>query len=116
MEALLGTTIGVFAGVTVCLTGFAAYMTGQALAQGWRPAWQIAPYCLLLGGADRFLVWGLFKGDALLPSGYIIDTAVIGAICAGAYRLTLARRMTRQYPWLYERAGPFAWRRRGSGR
>ena len=34
MEALLGTTIGVFAGVTVCLTGFAAYMTGQALARG----------------------------------------------------------------------------------
>lgn len=114
MEALLGTTVGVFVGVTVCLTGFAAFMTGQALAQGWRPAWQIVPYCLLLGAADRFLVWGLFKGAGLLPSGYVIDTAVIMAICAAAYRLTLARRMTAQYPWLYERTGPFGWRRRGS--
>jgi len=116
MEGLLGTSMGVFLGVTVCLTGFASFMTGQALAQGWRSAWQIVPYCLLLGAADRFLVWGLFKGDALLPSGYIIDTAVIAAICAAAYRLTLARRMTRQYPWLYERVGPLAWRLRRSAR
>jgi len=32
-----------------------------------------------------------------------------------AYRLTLARRMTVQYPWLYERTGIFTWRNRKSG-
>ena len=31
MESLLGTTPGVFLGVTVCVMGFAAFMTGQTL-------------------------------------------------------------------------------------
>ena len=29
MESLLGTSIGVFVGLTLCVMGFAAYMTGQ---------------------------------------------------------------------------------------
>ncbi|WP_375731230.1 DUF6867 family protein [Azospirillum sp. B506] len=28
----------------------------------------------------------------------------------------MARRMVNQYPWLYERAGPFAWRERTPAR
>lgn len=113
MEAAIGTSVWVFVGVTLCLSGFAAFMTGQALAASWRPAWHMVPYCLLLGGADRFLVWALFKGDALLWSGYAIDTLAIATLCAFAYRLTLARRMVDQYPWLYERTGPFGWREKG---
>ncbi|WP_338019209.1 DUF6867 family protein [Azospirillum doebereinerae] len=34
------------------------------------------------------------------------------------HRIAIARRMVNQYPWLYERNGPFAWRERvgaGSG-
>jgi hypothetical protein len=27
-----------------------------------------------------------------------------------AYRAALTRRMLIQYPWLYERVGPFEWR------
>lgn len=111
---VLGTSLGVFLGLTVCLVGFAGFMTGQALANAWRPAWHVVPYALLLGVADRFLVWGLFQGDALLVTGYMIDTAVILAIAAASYRLTLARRMTSQYPWLYERTGPFSWREKGT--
>jgi hypothetical protein len=45
-----------------------------------------------------------------LLSGYLIDTAVIMAVAISAYRLTLARRVTAQYPWLYQRTGPFSWR------
>lgn len=112
MEPLLGTTIPVFVGVTVVLTGFAAFMTGQALATTWKPLWQVLLYCLLLGLADRFLVWALFQGQMLLFSGYVIDTAVIMAVAISAYRLTLARRVTAQYPWLYKRTGPFTWRAR----
>jgi ABC-type uncharacterized transport system permease subunit len=110
MEALLGTTIPVFVGVTVILAGFAAFMTGQALATTWKPLWHVLLYCLLLGLADRFLVWALFQGQMLLLSGYLIDTAVIMAVAISAYRLTLARRVTAQYPWLYQRTGPFSWR------
>ena len=85
-------------------------MTGQALANTWRPAWQMLPYGLMLGFADRFLVWGLFGGDGLSVSGYVIDTAYLIAVGFAAYRLTRARRMVTQYPWLYERAGPFGWK------
>jgi hypothetical protein len=112
MEALIGTTLPVFFGVTVFLVGFAAYMTGQALASTWRPLRQVFLYSLLLGFADRFLTWALFQGELLLWSGYLVDTGVIFAITLLAYRLTLARRMTAQYPWLYERASVLTWRKK----
>ena len=115
MEYLLGTSIPVFIAVTVCLIGFAAFMTGQALAVTWKPIWQVVAYCILLGVADRFLTWALFQGELLSPTGYVIDTVVIIGIAVTAYRLTLARRMTVQYPWLYERTGIFTWRSRKSG-
>ena len=113
MAALLGVPdLLVTLFVTAIIVGFAAFMTGQALANTWRPAWQMLPYGLMLGFADRFLVWGLFGGDGLSVSGYAIDTAYLIAVGVAAYRLTRARRMVTQYPWLYERAGPFGWRDR----
>jgi len=109
MVELLGTSWPVFIGMTVILTGFASFMTGQAVANTWHPMWHVVPYAVLLGVADRFLIWSLFDGKALL-SGFVIDTLVILAIAAVAYRLTLARNMAGQYPWLYERTGIFTWR------
>jgi hypothetical protein len=113
MEELLGTTWPVFIGMTVLVMGFASFITGQGLANTWRPIWQIVPYSVLLGGADRFLTWGLFQGELFLLSGYVIDTLVLLLIALLAYRLTQARKMVVQYPWIYERAGPFRWRQKG---
>lgn len=97
--------------ITVILVGFAAFMTGQAIANTWRPAWQMIPYGLMLGFADRFLIWGLFDDtDGLSVTGYLIDTAFLLAVGFAAYRMTLARVMVKQYPWLYDRAGLFGWR------
>lgn len=110
MQDILGTTLPVFIGVTVIMLGFAAFMTGQALAGTWRPMWQAVPYCLMLGGADRFLTWGLFQGELLLLSGYVVDTLVLVAIALFAHRLTLAHKMVTQYPWIYERTGLLSWR------
>lgn len=110
METLLGTTLPVFIAITVSIMGFAAYMTGQGLAKTWRPVWQLAGYCILLGAADRFLIWGLFEGDGFLVSGYLVDTGVLFVISLVAYRMTQANLMVTQYPWLYERTGPFTWR------
>ncbi len=112
MAALLGVPdllITLF--VTVIMVGFAAFITGQALASTWRPMWQMIPYGIMLGFADRFLVWGLFDHvDGLSISGYAIDTAYLIAVGLAAYRLTQARKMVTQYPWLYERTGRFGWR------
>ena len=110
MEAILGTTLDVWIGVTVVLTGGAGYMTGQAIARTWRPLWQVVAYSLLLALVSRFFVYALFDGYMLLASGYIIDAAVIMAIGLFAFRLNRVQMMVTQYPWLYERAGPLGYR------
>jgi hypothetical protein len=110
MDMLLGTTPDVFLGLTVILFGGAAFMTGQALAETWRPRWHAIPYAVLLGAGARFLTFALFEGTLLSVSGYVIGTAILLAVCLGAYRVTQVRRMVVQYPWLYERAGMFNWR------
>jgi len=101
----------VFIGITVILFGFASLMTGQALASTWRPAGWVVLYALLLGFADRFIVWSLFGGSLLSPTGYLVDTAVLLAIGLVSYRVTQVRKMVSQYPWLYQATGPFFWRR-----
>lgn len=113
MESLLGTSWAVFIGMTVVVMGFAAYMTGHALASTWKPLWQAVAYSALLGFADRFLTFALFDGELLSLSGYLIDTAVLVIVSLFAYRLNQAHKMVRQYPWLYEREGLFTWRRKG---
>jgi hypothetical protein len=115
LHELFGGSIGDFIGVTLVLFGGAAFMTGQALAGTWRPLWQIFPYGLLLAAADRFFSWGLFGGELLSVSGFIVDALIIIAVGAAAYRLTQTHKMTTQYPWIYERAGLFAWRVRDGG-
>ncbi|NIA67086.1 hypothetical protein HBA54_00605 [Pelagibius litoralis] len=115
MIALLGTSLPVFIAVTLFLGGGAAFMTGQALSAHWRPVWQAVGYSMLLGLADRFIIFSLFGGELLSLSGYVIDTAVIMAVALLSYRATRARTMVAQYPWLYERAGPFGWRERRAG-
>ncbi len=98
--------------MTVVLFGGAAAMMGQALARNWRPAWQLALYGALLAAADRFLLYALFGAGLLSPGGYAAAAAILIAAAGASYRLTQAARMVAQYPWLYERAGPFGWRER----
>ncbi len=107
---ILGVSLPVFVGVTVVMLGFAAFMTGQACANTWRPMRQLLPYAALLGCLNRFLAYALFQGELLLWSGYVVDVIALLSIAVLGYRLTLVRRMTEQYPWLYERADPLRWR------
>ena len=104
-------SLPVFLGLTVILFGGCAFMTGQALAATWRPWWQIIPYGLMMGAADRFLGYALFGGELLSVGGWLFDSTVIILVAAAAFRLTRARRMAEQYPWLYRRDGLFGWRR-----
>jgi len=111
--------MGVFIGLTVVLFGFAAFQMGQALASTWRPVWHNVPYGLLLAFADQFLVMRcssttcLRSSDWALTSGCFSGIAVyIIAVALFAYRVTLARKMVQQYPWLYLRSGLLSWRER----
>ncbi len=110
--ALFGASPGAFLGLTFLLFGGAALATGRALARHWRPLWQVLPYALLLGLGDRFLLYALFDGELLSASGYVLGALVLLLFGLLAYRVTQVRLMLRQYPWLYESAGPLRWRAR----
>ena len=110
MNAVLGTEPLAFFGMTVILFGLAAAATGRALARQWRPARQIVPAILLLAIASRFLHYALFAAPLDSLSGLLIAAAVLGLIMAIAFCHARARKMVRQYPWLYEPSGPLGWR------
>ena len=112
IDDLLATNLAVFVGLTLVLFGGAAFLSGQALANGWKPPLTGVFYCALLAFADMFLVYGLFDGDGTLIVGYLIRFAVLTGIFLLSYRLTQARKMVSQYPWLNERSGLFGWRSR----
>lgn len=103
----------VFLGFTILLMGWIAFMTGQALASTWRPWWQVVPYAVMLGLVDRFFVYALFEGELLSETGIMIDTIWLVGVGLVVHRITLVRKMTCQYPWLYARHGLLSWRERG---
>lgn len=107
---ILGARAGVMLGMTVIFMGGCALMMGRALALSWRPAWHIVPYAALLALADRFLIYAMFGGELLSVSGYLLGMDFFIIVAALSYRITLASRMVAQYPWLYQRHGPFGWR------
>jgi hypothetical protein len=110
MTAILGNSFGVFIGLTVVIAGGAAIMTGRALADGWKPVWQVMLACLGLDLANRFLAYALFDGELLSLSGFLIDFVVITAIALLAHRITAVRKRVNQYPWRYERVSLFSYR------
>jgi hypothetical protein len=101
--------------VTGVLGGLAAWATGRAIAETWRPYYQLIAYMALLGGAVRFIHFALFEAELLSLPSYLADMLYLLAVGSLAYRMTLARRMVSQYRWLYVRVGPFGWRERASG-
>ena len=63
----------VFLLVTVVLGGAAAFMSGRAVAQTWRPYWHIPLYMVPIAATVRFFHYALFAGAAAvaaeLPGG-----------------------------------------------
>ena len=102
--------------VTCLLGGWAAWMTGRAIALTWRPVVQLIVYLLLLGGAVRMIHTTLFDGTLLSLQFYRVVTAILLAIGITGWRYTRARQRARQYRWLYELSGPLSWRRREAGK
>ena len=105
-------TVWLFLLVTVVMGGWAAWMTGRAVALTWRPTWQLALYILLLGGVVRFIHYALFGATLLSLHYYLVDGIVLLARGGAGGRYNRTRQMTRQYRWLYEKSGPFSWKPR----
>ena len=109
-------SIWLFLLVTVIMGGWAAWMTGRAMALTWRDFRQLVAYLLILAGAVRFIHFALFEGTLRSLHYYLVDAAVVTAIGLLGYRVTRARQMTTQYRWLYERTGPLTWREKRQDR
>lgn len=96
--------------LTVILGGAAAFQTGRAVAQTWRPLWLLLFYSMVIALAVRFLHYALFQETLISLQFYIVDTLVCLIAASIGYRLSRASQMARRYCWAYERHGPFGWR------
>ena len=101
--------------VTVLIGGGAAWLSGRAIAQTWRPFWHLLIYMALLGAAVRFVHFALFEGTLLSIPSYAMDTLYLLLVGALAWRMTRAAQMATQYYWLFERTSPLTWRPRAPG-
>ena len=97
----------VFLIFTVLIAGGASFLIGQAIAATWRPIWQCVSYGILLGFAERFMVFALFEGELLSFTAYFVDTFVLVTISLLSFRKTYVQKMVQQYPWQYENHGLF---------
>ncbi len=110
MEDLLyeGDGLDSFLLVTVLLGGGAAWLSGRAIAQTWRPWWSVAAYMLILALAVRFIHYALFTGTLLSPHYYAVDAAVLILMATLGFRGTRAAQMARQYGFLNTSVSPQA--------
>jgi hypothetical protein len=105
-------SFSVFLLVTIILGGGAAALAGRAIANTWRPWWQIVVYMLILGGAVRFIHFALFGGTLLSVHYYIVDSAICMALGFTGFRAARASQMVSQYRWINLPDGPLRWRRK----
>ncbi|QNT68865.1 DUF6867 family protein [Defluviicoccus vanus] len=111
-QAVMGTSLLAFIVLNGLLAGGAAWITGKAIAVGWKPLWQVFAYSLLLALGTRFVLFALFHSVLFSLPGLLITLAILAGISALSFGINRARKMVAQYPWLYERAGLVGWRER----
>jgi hypothetical protein len=91
--------------VTIGMGGLAAYLSGKAIAQTWRPFWHVPLYMLVLAAAVRFCHFALFEEPFLSLPSYAADFAVAFVLAALGYGRVRAQQMRTQYGWLYQGRG-----------
>ncbi|MBL8564084.1 MAG: hypothetical protein JNM89_00035 [Hyphomicrobiaceae bacterium] len=90
----------VFLLLTVAIGGGAAWVTGKAIAETWRPVSQLVVYVLLIAAGVRFFHYALFEEPLLAAANFLVDAAVLLAAALAGFRVARARQMARQYGWL----------------
>lgn len=91
--------IWAFVVVTVIIGGAAAFATGRAVADTWRPAWQAAAYMLPLAAAVRFVQFSVFNAKLMSPGSYAVDLLFLLLAATLGYRITRQHQMAEQYRW-----------------
>ena len=96
--------------LTFAMGGAAAFASGKAIAQTWRPFWQVPLYMLALAAAVRFCHFALFEEPLLSLPSYLVDFAI--GFCRGGARLSALSAPSR---WVRSTAGSIAARGRWGG-
>jgi hypothetical protein len=96
--------------ITCILGGWAAWMTGKACAQTWRPYGIFIFYMVLLSFGVRFIHHALFAGTMEIVHFYVTDFVILLIIGSIGYRYTRTEQMTSQYHWLYEKTSLLSWK------
>jgi|EndMetStandDraft_8_1072994.scaffolds.fasta_scaffold131960_2 hypothetical protein len=112
MVEWFGDTLPVVLLFNLVIVAPGAFASGHAVAITWRPWGQIVFYTALLSLLVRFLDYALAGGEIWSVGGFLLGWAIQLAVAAFGYRLTSARLMVRQYPWLYQRKGLLGWEER----
>ncbi len=99
-------SIGVFVILTVVLGGAASYTTGKAIAETWKPYWQLVWYMVLLAAAVRFFHYALFEETLLSLIGYLASLVVLLAAATLGHYQARRRQMRERYGWRGGRAPP----------
>ena len=60
--------------VTILMGGLAAYASGKAIAQTWRPFWHVPLYMLALAAVVRFCHFALFEEPLLSLRSYAVES------------------------------------------
>jgi len=102
-----------FVMVSLLMGGWTAWRTGKSVAEGWgNLVPHVVIYTLLLGLGIRFIHHALFNGTMFSLHYYLIDTAILMVFSIAGFRFTRTKQMSTKYYWLYEKAGPFAWKKK----
>src|SRR5262249_55412447 len=85
--------------ITLAMGGSAAYQSGKAIAQTWRPYWHVPGYMLVLALGVRFFHFALFAEPLVSLRSYVVDFAITLLFASLGFRLVRARQMALQYGW-----------------
>jgi len=112
MFAWVGDTLGAVLLFNLVLVGPASFAAGQGVASTWRSRRQVVLYSAMLSMGLRFFDYALADGELWSIGGFVLGWLVQFGIAGLAWRMTRARQMVRQYPWLYRRKGLLGWEER----
>ncbi len=95
----------VFLLCTIILGGATAYVTGKAIAETWRPFWQVIAYLMCLGVVVRFIQFALFQERLLSMRNYLVDIAALIVFGVVGYAVARRHQMATQYSWAATKSG-----------
>ena len=102
-----------FVMVSIAIGGWTAWRTGRSIAGSWGEIFpHLVIYTLLLGIGIRFVHHALFNGTMFSLQYYIVDTIILMVFSILGFRYTRAQQMSVKYYWLYEKTGPFGWKKK----